>query len=146
MGRTENLKTHSAQEPQMKANPALLSAQFKAAHKMARRVRQSGDDYRAVFGACLAYIRRAGLYAKIAPKIITVSRNTYEYRQILKDAGFKWNPISKSWTGDANEIVLDFQRAEILALAESAPAQKSVAGSMATRNGPGRFDLDNLYL
>lgn len=32
------------------------SAIFKAAHRMVRRVRQAGDDYRATFGLCLSFM------------------------------------------------------------------------------------------
>lgn len=74
--------------------------------------------------------------------IITVSKNTYEYKKELKAAGFVWDANRKSWTGDADKITLDFQREAIIKLAQ--PVAPSA--SMCERNGPGRYAADNQYL
>lgn len=48
---------------------------FKAAHELARKVRKTGDDYRATFGLCLQYVRKFG---------VTVMSNFPEIAEIKK--------------------------------------------------------------
>lgn len=76
-----------------------------------------------------------------------ITGNTFKWKKELKAAGLKWNPDSRTWDGELNS---DFAATQIgwgirdgeLRNIEGAGA----AAAMSTRNGPGRFEVDNIAL
>lgn len=66
---------------------------------------------------------------------------TYEYRKELSKAGLSWNQADKSWDGELNAT---FAAEQIRRAIESGKLRN--LSKMEVRNGPGRFEMDNISL
>lgn len=66
---------------------------------------------------------------------------TFEYRKELSKAGLAWNAADKSWDGELNST---FAAEQVRRALESGKLREISKAEL--RNGPGRFELDNIRL
>lgn len=71
---------------------------FTAAHALARKVRQVGDDYRVTFGACLRYVREHG------PGVVVESRDRLSNKGLHRCGGGR-SGHSRWWLRGDNGFV-----------------------------------------
>ena len=85
---------------------------FKAAHKLAKSVIQSGDDYRVTFGAAIKVIleKAKQILTKVGVTICTFKGNflvkvPFSMKDSFKKAvkGAKWQPETKEWFVSADK-------------------------------------------
>lgn len=116
---------------------------FTAAHALARKVRQAGDDYRVTFGACVRHILAKGL--EVAPSVAAfviervgrrsyIVGDTYPHKAAIRAAGGHWDSARRAWwMGSADKAAALIARLGSSAPKASARYTKLADGSWGLR-------------